>query len=204
MKKPMMHLDKVISDARLSSDELEMGTQYENCVISEGIDSIRLREMMFSRCVFNGTNFVRSEILDVSFEHCDFSNFEFDNSHIYRSEFRHCKLMAASLYECFIKDVLFDRCMMNYANFSSSKIEDVNLKGCSCLESSFMALKHKKMAFVETRLEGSNFSETALKGIDLSQSEFVNLIYSPQLLKGLSVNATQAEYILISMGVVIK
>ncbi|NLL75495.1 MAG: hypothetical protein GX233_06995 [Erysipelothrix sp.] len=204
MKKPMMIINRKVVGERVYMDDLERGVHYEDCIINESDDGVRLNEMMFTRCMFNSSNFVRSEILDVIFDHCDLSNFEFDNSHIYRCEFHNCKLMATSLYECFIKDVLFDRCMMNYSNISNSKVEDLSFVGGSAVEASFMNLKQKKMNFKSIDLEGSNFTETALKGIDLSEANFSNLLYSPHLIKGLSVNAIQAESLLIAMGVHVR
>lgn len=200
----MILIDRTIEKERVWIDDLESNVHYVDCLILEGDDGVRLREMMFSRCEFQTTNFVRSEIMDVVFEHCDFSNCEFDNSHVYRSEFKHCKLMAASLYECFVKDVLFERCMLNYANFSSTKVENLSFKGGTAIESSFMNMKQKKVSFEEMDLEGSNFSETSLKGIDLSKSYFVNIIYSPHLLRGVILNSSQAESIILSMGVEIR
>lgn len=204
MRKPVVILKDFVEKQRIYVDDLESGTHYADCIVIEGDEGVRLREMMFSRCEFQFSNFVRSEIMDVIFEHCDFSNFEFDNSHIYRCEFKHCKLMATSLYESFIKDVFFDRCMLNYANFSSTKVENLLFRGGSMLEGSLMNMKHKKVSFKDVDLEACNFSDTALKGIDLSQSSFVNLRYTPHLLQGVILNSVQGESILISMGVVIR
>lgn len=192
----------MIENKRMSLDDVEVAEHYKDCLFSYSSGSLHFSEVTFENCEFQQTEFSRSEWLDCQFIHMDLSNNVINESFFYRCTFDNCQLMGVDFSGNKWKSNKVVACKGDYVSFSCASIENCSFVETSLRESFFQEVKIKKgLKFDNCLLNQADFLETHLAGVDFSKSLFDSVIFSPELLKGCTINHIQATNLIALLGV---
>lgn len=193
----------MIEHQTLSLDAAVEGETYDHCRLTVSQHELKLAGVTFSNCQFEQTDFRGGEWLDCTIKGSQFLNADFTESVMYRCQFSGCQLMGADFTRCVWHQVTVTDCQASYLILAESKLKAVSFKETQLTESSFQAVKLLKPGLTVTggELTGADFSGTPLKLVDLSQSRFDSLLFTPSLLRGLKLNQWQAATIAASLGI---
>lgn len=195
----------MIENQTFSLDEVEAGESYKNCQFTYSSEIIHVSDVTFERCEFQNQEFQRSEWLDCTFKDIIFSNLSFSESVFYRCRFEHCQLLGTNFIDNRWKETRISDSRCDYINFSESVLEKCFFENTSLKEAYFQSLTVKKsLVFDSCQLEQADFLGTKLATIDFSKSEFENIVFSPNLLKGAIISHYQAAQMIGMLGVKIK
>lgn len=195
----------VITGQKLAFTAIEAGNCYVDCDFDYSSERIYITDVTFDHCTFAQQNFADSEWLDVTFKNIDFSNDTFESSVIYRTTFDNCRMMGSELIASRLKAVKFSNSQLMYSNFNSAKIEHGEFKECNLTESSFQSVTFKDINYFQnSNLNESDFADSHLRGVDLSTSDFDELLLDPNMVQGLVLNSYQVQQIAGLLGIILK
>lgn len=195
----------MIKNKVIEFKEIEDGVQYDNCRFIEYNQDKNISDVDFNQCIFENDNFSNSEWLDVTFKNMDFSNKNFDESVIFRSDFENCRLTGISLINANLKKTNFKNSQLDFCNFNGSKLDEINLVSSSLNGMLFQEVSHQNVIeFNNCVLNEASFIDTKMSKIDLSNSHFDSLELTPELIRGITINATQLVMISDYLGIRLK
>lgn len=205
LKDNLIKNDLELNMESIQPNDLIYGETYHDSIIADSFLPLHFDNLTFINCTFEQTDFSHSDLLDCHFTNCDFANCSFEESAIYRSKFKKCRLTGTNFSECRFKDSLIDACDARYATFSFSKTTHFTFENTNLSESLLQQMTHHKDLIFDTcDLEGADFTQTNLDGINLANSEFEQLLFSTELMRGCSINAGQAAIMLHLLGIQIQ
>lgn len=195
----------MIENKKMTFDEIISNEIYKSCEFTYGIYNIKISDVQFENCNFQGQEFSNSEWLDCTFKNMIFSNYDFSESIFYRCKFEQSQLLGTIFSDNHWKDCEVIDSQCEFINYSGATLENVIIKQTKLKEAYFQEVIIKKgLKFNTCELTGADFSETKLANIDFSKSIFEELIFSPQLIKGAIISPYQATQFLELLGFEIK
>ena len=199
MLEPKSMADLYVDDDFSLGSCLIEDSHFENQAVSRiALDSARIRN-----CRFSGTDFGRSDFVDIVFENCDFSNANFSEAGLHRVEFRDCKLVGTTFSDCRFKNVLFEASAVNLASFFQNHLSNVRFSDCLAKGIYLYECLLKLVEFSACELDTADFFGTSLRGIDISTSTFEKLNVSHESLQGCLVSSEQAVRVAEILGLVV-
>lgn len=189
----------------IGDEEIIEGVSVKNQDLSyQEVENLFLRESVFNHLVMTRNRLVRFECSNVRFEHCDFSNTEWIGASFHQVVFHQCKLTGTNFAESYLKDCVFEDCLGDYASFSSADLKTVHFEKTSLVDTEFFELKWKDLTIEHCNLTGGNWMRTPLRGLDFTRNRFDKLLFSQDLLNGLTVTPEQGLLIVGSLGLIIE
>lgn len=179
-------------------------THFHQLVLDDEYLRYTMKKCQFNHCDFTTSHFHQLELQDVIFQHCDFSNLEWIGTSMQRIQFIDCKLFGTNFAESYLQDCLFQNCLADYSSFHFSKIKNVQIEQCSNQFSEFSEIDWKNFVLTETNLTDSQWLHTNLNQLNLSSCRFDKIAFSPDKIKGLTLNQEQALIIAMSLGIKIE
>lgn len=195
----------MIENLTLSLDGIEAGETYKNCVFTSATENRYFSDVSFEGCEFQDQMLKRGEWLDCQFFNMVLSNKDFSDSIFYRCSFERCQLLGTNFSSNRWKETKVVDSRGDYLSFSDSLMEKVIFEKVSLKEAFFQQLIVKKgLVFDECELDQADFMDTPLKTVDFSKSEFEQLFFSPQLMKGVTISYNQAAQMMAMQGACIR
>ncbi|WP_271005193.1 pentapeptide repeat-containing protein, partial [Listeria seeligeri] len=90
----------------------------------------------------------------------------------------------------------FKRALFNKSNFIFTKYED-----CQLIEVEFIRIKHKELLLTKCLLSKNNFLYTRLDGLNFSNLKLSDLLFSMDLISGMTITKEQAMTFFEELGV---
>ena len=162
----------------------------------------------FNGCSFNRVIFIgdltKVKFIDCMFSHCDFSNHDLSQSLFMRVLFEHCKGTGSSFHKSKFKYTTFKSGSFPLSDFSESHFEYVRIHDCNLSESAFQACQQINFEIRNVDFTLVDFTSTSLAKMDLSGCKIQGVRLSPNLLKGLILDAHQTVGLAALFGVIVK
>jgi uncharacterized protein YjbI with pentapeptide repeats len=166
-------------------------------------DQVEFNGVVFERCRFVG-DFRKAQFIDCMLNRCDLSNTDFQSSRFHRVKLTGSKGLGIHFNKAKWQYVTIEDCVLNYGEFADVDFQDIVLIKSDLSQSSFFTANLQRLVLKQVDLSQTDFSDTMLAGLDFSTCEISGIRVSPQCLKGLIVNASQAIALIGLFGVTVK
>jgi len=191
--------DVLTEDAVLSNLSFEL----------DALENIEADLLDFTRCTFRKVQFAglhvnRTHFTDCIFEQCDLSGLPLRDGTLTRTECVGCRGTGAVLDRLKMKDVLLRDCQLNYLTISDCVMERVEFDNCDLSHMMLFASKQKELEMRSCKLNHAEFNATSLAGVDLSDCELESLIAQGETLRGATISAGQAAFLIPLFGIQVK
>ena len=161
---------------------------------------VEFNTVVFDRCRFIG-DFRKAQFIDCMLNRCDLSNTDFQSSRFHRVKLSGSKGLGIHFNKAKWQYVTIEDSVLNYGEFADVDFQDIVLTKSDLSQSSFFTATLQRLVLHQVDLSQTDFSDTMLAGLDFSSCEIGGIRVSPQCLKGLSVNASQAIALIGLFGV---
>lgn len=189
-------------------DVLHGGGRHNNLCFSGGECGFPLRQSSFYECRFDHT-VLRTDLseclfADVVFSHCDFSGAVLTKTEFRRVRFENCRMGGADFSKAVFRDTAVINCQCRYINFSSSVWRDSGFDSSLFDEEYFSDIRFEGMAVQKCSFAQTEWLHTPMAGLDMSDSVIDGISVTPQDLRGLTVNESQAVACVGLLGLNVK
>jgi fluoroquinolone resistance protein len=144
-----------------------------------------LANNIYTNCVFNYCNFIKTDISYASFEDCTFNICIFSETIVNLTRFKNVifnetKMMGFHFNNCkeFLFELTFKNCPLDYASFFEKKMRNTIFTDCSLKEVDFAKADLTSATFTNCDLQDAVFDDTILEKADLRTA--INFRIDPQ------------------------
>lgn len=161
----------------------------------------------FDGCIFENVSFNKNEnytFVDCVFRNCDFSNSSLKLSSFHRTLIQHSKGIGTNFLKSHFSYTRFVDCRFSLSNFSESNLDHVKFMNSEVSRSAFIGCKFKDLISENIDFSESDFNETSLDNCDFSSCTLNDINVSLVLIKGLTLNESQALSFTQLLGIKIR
>nr|WP_159372809.1 GrpB family protein [Latilactobacillus sakei]SOE45458.1 Putative dephospho-CoA kinase-like protein [Latilactobacillus sakei] len=167
----------------MASSKIELNeVKFENVELTNvKMTHSNFTNITFINCTFRHVNFSNSSFNNISMVDCDLDEVDFT-----QSEFDGIQFISSN----------FKQALFNKSNFIFTKYED-----CQLIEVEFIRIKHKELSLTKCLLSKNNFLYTRLDGLNFSNLKLSDLLFSMDLISGMTITKEQAMAFFEELGV---
>lgn len=167
------------------------------------VDYLAIDTTSWERVTMSNQHIRTLECKDSLFISCDFSNTEWLESSFHRVVFKNCKFTGTNFAESHIENCEFINCTLAYSSFNFTRFKRVLFQDSQLIDTEFCDVTWQHLLFDSCLLDRSSWLNTPLKGLNWMTCSFETLLFSPDLMSGLTVNTEQAITLALSLGLLI-
>ena len=149
------------------------------CENSE-LSSILIKSSVINNCLFAGSNFQNSKIVQTKFIDCDFSNCDLRGVTFAKSQFYDCVFNEAQLSQISMFDVVLYKCQIQHSDGDDSTFVTTSIHDCD-----FSNTHLKRTSIISSVLSYSTFNNTILNDAELFDTNLISIDFSSAELKGI-------------------
>src|SRR5487761_1571203 len=180
---------KIIDGAPLSAAAAR-GVVFDTCVIR--------------RAALDGSKLARLRIVDARVEKPNLANSDWTKARLSRVEITGSRLTGLILSEAELRDVVVAGCKSDFLRCGLAKLTSVKFEDCILCDADFQDANLEFVTFAGCDLSLAEFTRAKLREIDLSGAKIDGLGIEPGQLRGVTIDASQAMFVIALLGIEIR